>query len=164
MSQTLYDRDILLWSERTADALRRVAVGERVNEAVDWPNVIEEIEAVGRSELHACGSLLRQAMVHLLKLALWPDSQAAAHWRGETVGFLADARRAFSPSMRQRLDVPGLYRDALRQLSAEAGNNEIFGRVSEKCPFEVDDLLGGDSDVEALIGKLAPPIAGSPPS
>jgi hypothetical protein len=157
MSQTLYDGDILLWSERTADTLRRLAAGERVNETVDWPNVIEEIEAVGRSELHACASLLRQAMVHLLKLALWPDSQAAAHWRGETVGFLADARRAFSPSMRQRLDVPGLYRDALRQLCAEAGMAEPPARIAEHCPFEVDDLLAADGDVAALAGKLAAP-------
>jgi hypothetical protein len=58
----LYDADILEWSERQAALLRRVAAGERVNDtAPDWPNIIEEIESVGRSQLSAVRSLLTQA-------------------------------------------------------------------------------------------------------
>lgn len=56
----LYDTDVLTWSERQAALLQRVAAGERINDQVDWPNVIEEIESVGRSELHAIESLLFQ--------------------------------------------------------------------------------------------------------
>jgi hypothetical protein len=36
-----YDTDLLLWSGRQADLLRRVAAGERVNDQVDWENVAE---------------------------------------------------------------------------------------------------------------------------
>jgi hypothetical protein len=44
----LYVTDILLWSERQAELLRRHAAGERVNDdAIDWPNIAEEIEDVG---------------------------------------------------------------------------------------------------------------------
>lgn len=67
MPDDLYDRDVLIWSEQQAELLRRLAAGERVNDALDWPNLIEEVESVGRLELHACQSLLRQALVHLLK-------------------------------------------------------------------------------------------------
>jgi Domain of unknown function DUF29 len=42
----LYDTDILAWSKRQADLLRRVAAGERVNDQVDWGNVAEEIEDI----------------------------------------------------------------------------------------------------------------------
>ena len=42
----LYDTDILAWSERQADLLRRVAAGERANDQVDWGNVAEEIEDI----------------------------------------------------------------------------------------------------------------------
>ncbi len=49
MSDDLYDADILLWSPAQADLLRRMEAGERVNAAVDWPNLIEEVEALGRS-------------------------------------------------------------------------------------------------------------------
>ena len=112
MADTLYDTDILSWSEQQADLLRRAARGERVN-GLDWPNLIEEIEAVGRSELHAVESLLGQALLHMLKAVGWPESAAAAHWRGEALGFLLRAARQFAPSMRQRLDIADLYRDAL---------------------------------------------------
>ena len=46
MPDDLYERDILAWSERQAELLRRVANGERVND-VDWPHVVEEIADVG---------------------------------------------------------------------------------------------------------------------
>ena len=59
MPDGLYERDAFAWSERQADLLRRLAAGERVNEAVDWPYVIEEVQDLGLSELRACRSLLR---------------------------------------------------------------------------------------------------------
>lgn len=42
-----YEADILLWSEHQAELLRRLAAGERVNDQVDWKNLIEEVESVG---------------------------------------------------------------------------------------------------------------------
>ena len=36
----LYDDDILLWSERQGDLLRRIAAGGPVNERPDWVNII----------------------------------------------------------------------------------------------------------------------------
>ncbi len=49
-----YDTDILLWSGRQAEFLRRRAAGDLVNEAaLDWPNIAEEIGSVGNEQLHA---------------------------------------------------------------------------------------------------------------
>jgi hypothetical protein len=49
---SLYDEDILAWSERQGALLRRIAAGERVDDHdLDWDNVAEEIERVGRSQL-----------------------------------------------------------------------------------------------------------------
>ena len=87
----LYDDDILLWSERQAQLLRRLAAGERVNDQVDWENVIEEVESVGSEQLHAVESLLVQALVHMLKAEGWPNSRDAPNWRAEAVRFRGDA-------------------------------------------------------------------------
>ena len=38
---------------------------ERVNDLVDWENVIDEVESVGSEQLHAVRSLLRQALIHI---------------------------------------------------------------------------------------------------
>jgi hypothetical protein len=67
-----YDTDILIWSEQQAALLRRVAAGERVNDQVDWENVIEEVESVGSEQWHAGEGLLAQALRHMLKAEAWP--------------------------------------------------------------------------------------------
>ena len=36
---SVYDTDILVWSERPAALLRRIMLGELVNDQVDWENV-----------------------------------------------------------------------------------------------------------------------------
>jgi Domain of unknown function DUF29 len=116
MPDDLYDRDALAWSEHQASLLRRVTRGERVNE-VDWEHVIEEIEDVGLSQLHAVESYLELIFVHLLKIRTWPDSDAVNPWRAEFISFQSNALRRFAPSMRQRLDSATAYRSAVRQVT-----------------------------------------------
>ncbi len=162
MPDGLYERDALAWAEHQAALLRRLAAGERLNEAIDWPNVIEEVAEVGLSELRACRSLLRQALIHLLKLHAAPDSQAAVHWQGELAGFLTDARDAFSPSMRQRIDLAELYADALYRTGATPGNGPDC--PPRTCPFVLDDLVAIRPDITLLAARLAdaapPPASG----
>jgi hypothetical protein len=136
----LYEDDILLWSERQGDLLRRLARGEKVNDQIDWGNVAEEIEAVGRTERRACESDLVQALLHDLKVRAWPNSRAVPHWEAESRAARSDAQRAFSPSMRQRIDLNDLYATALDRMPAT-----IAGRppqpVPETCSFTLDELL-----------------------
>src|SRR5215472_2868042 len=112
-----YDTDILIWSEHQAELLRRHARGERANDgAIDWPNIIEEIEDVGRSELRSVESLLIQALVHMLKAEAWPLSRDAPNWRADARRLRIDAADIFTPSMRQRIDIASLYAKALRAM------------------------------------------------
>ena len=154
MSDSLYERDALAWAEQQAALLRRLAGGERLNEVVDWPNVIEEVQDVGLSELRSCRSLLRQALAHLLKLHAWPGHPAVAHWRGETASFLASARGRFSPSMRQRIDLADLYADALYEVRAGSDDADLLNPLPGTCPFVLNDLLAVRPDVTELVAKL----------
>src|SRR3954452_13510486 len=135
MANSLYERDILAWSQHQADLLRRLAQGEPVSD-VDWANVAEEIEGVGLSELHSVESFLDLMLVHLLKLRAWPDDEARGHWRGEVVAFQDEASRRFSPSMRQRIDLGTLYAEAVMQL--QAVDPDI--RLPVQNPFSLDQL------------------------
>ena len=152
MPDGLYDRDALAWAEQQAELLRRLAAGERVNDAVDWANVIEEVQDVGLSELRSCRSLLRQAMTHLLKLHAWPGSAAAAHWREEAGTFLDDAEQRFTSSMRQRIDLDELYAKALRRGQTATDDAGPPRPLPDACPFTLNELLTGD--VGKLTGKL----------
>lgn len=147
MPDGLYERDILAWSEHQADLIRRLSRGERVND-VDWDNVAQEIESVGLSELHSLQSLLRLVILHLLKVNAWPDSEACNHWRGEIVGFQAEAVKRYSPSMRERVDLAKEYASAVKQLRTE---NPGLG-VPPDNAFTLDELLEGELD--DLLARL----------
>ncbi len=159
MPDDLYYSDALAWAERQADLLRRLVAGERVNEELDWPNVIEEIQDVGLSELHAVRSLLRRAIEHLLKIHGWPGGPVA-HWRREVRTFLTDANQTTTPSMRQRLDLPDLYERARLLIAVDDLNGRPPSPLPETCPFTVEDLIVRGKalpDVDALVAKLAVP-------
>ena len=138
---TLYDDDILMWSERQAELLRRTAAGERVNSAeLDWPNIIEEIESVGSEQLHAVTSLLVQALTHMLRAETWPLSREVPHWQAEARRFRGDAADRFAPSMRQRIDLTSLYRRALLAMP-DTIDGQAPLPVPDVCPVTLDELL-----------------------
>jgi len=157
MSDDLYERDALAWSERQAALLRRVAKGERVND-VDWDHVVEEIEDVGFSELHAVQSHLRQMLAHLLKLHGWPDSDACQHWRNEVATFQVDAIGRYAPSMRQRIDLPRIYELAQRQIAPMRRGERVGLPAPATCPIALDQLLA--ASVEDLEAAFLSQIAG----
>jgi hypothetical protein len=138
----LYDDDILLWSERQSALLRRIASGEPVNETPDWPNIIEEVESVGEEQFHAVESLLLQALVHMLKAEGWPSARDVDNWRGDARCFIAQARRRFAPSMRQKIDLSGVYADALRAVP-ETMDGQPPLPLPQDCQVTLDALLGG---------------------
>ena len=138
-----YDTDVMTWSERQAELLRRLAAGDAVNETPDWPHIIEEIEAVGQSQIDAVESWLYQALLHMLKAEAWPLSDAVPHWQSEARGFRAQARRKYRPSMRQKIDVSGLYADALYALPETIDGVPPLP-LSTVCEVTLDDLLSRD--------------------
>lgn len=143
-----YDVDVLDWSEHQARLLRQHAAGKPGNEAPDWVNIIEEIECVGRSQLNAVRSLLRQALIHDLKCEAWPLALYVPHWRAEALRFRADAADAFSPSMRQHIDVAQLYGSAIRLLP-ESIDGQPPLPAPDTCPATLDDLLREAQPVQA---------------
>jgi hypothetical protein len=139
MSDDVYDSDILMWSEQQSELLRR-----RAANALDWDNLAEEIEDVGRSQFRAVESHLVQALLHDLKAVAWPESREVPHWQAEARGQRDDARAAFTPSMAQRIDIAALYRRAQRRLP-----ESIDGRaplpVPETCAQTLDEILGAET-------------------
>jgi cytochrome P450 len=138
---SLYDADFLLWSEQQAELLRRLAAGERVNDAVDWPNLIEEVEALGRSEVGKVRTALLHLMEHASLIALCPpDHRDIPHWSGEMRMFRDEAVEDYRPSMRQVL-APRLDRAwaAAREAAARKLAQPIT-RLPERRPFTLQDL------------------------
>lgn len=141
----LYETDILVWSEQQASLLRRLAAGERVNDQVDWGNVVEEIESVGNEQLHAVSSLLMQAIAHRLKAMGWPDARDVVNWQADARRFAIDAADRFAPSMERRLDIARIYRRALRTLPDSMDGKPPVVLPTE-CPWSLAELLAEDKE------------------
>ncbi|MGK7875044.1 MAG: DUF29 domain-containing protein [Xenococcaceae cyanobacterium] len=68
INSTLYEQDYYLWLEETAQLLREEKLSE-----LDIPNLIEEIEDMGRSEKRALRRNLVVLLMHLLKYKYQPE-------------------------------------------------------------------------------------------
>lgn len=67
MAALLYDEDLWLWSETTAELLKQQRFAE-----VDFEHLIEELQDVGKSERRTLRSQLERVMLHLLKWKYQP--------------------------------------------------------------------------------------------
>ncbi len=152
---SLYDADILLWSEQQADLLRRFARGERVNDAVDWENVIEEVGDVGRSEFNSVASLIEVGLTSLLLAHASPRPGPVGHWRPEARTALAGAARRYAPSMGPRLDLDELWALAAAARDKLAAEGGPAAPLPERCPLAVEDLVQRPPDLDALLVRLA---------
>jgi hypothetical protein len=85
--KTLYDEDFFAWTKEQAEVLRSAARGGS-NRKLDWENLAEEIESLGKSDRRELGSQIRRIIQHLLKLQYSLASIPRAGW----IQSISDAR------------------------------------------------------------------------
>ncbi len=151
----LYDTDFLAWTEQQAAALRRMA---GASNSLDAGHLAEEIEDLGKRDVREVESLLRHMFLHALKIVFDPASDANRHWRGEILTFQDDASRAFTPSMRQKIDVDELWRKAVHSFLAgilpDAARDLNWLRGMPEAPLGVAELTSSDLDLDAVLGTI----------
>ena len=153
MPDDLYRTDIVTWSRQQAALLRRHLAGERVND-LDWAHVIEEIEDLGNSEIAAVISLLSQAMIHALKIARWPESDAVPHWYSEAMTFLDQAQERYRPSMAHAIDVERRLAKARRLVLGLPSQGGPAADLPD-CPApSLAALMDEEADLRALVEAI----------
>ncbi len=109
---SLYDSDLVAWSAEQARVIRD-AGRQRVNAPIDWDNVAEEIESLGRSERRALSSRIGTVIEHLLKLQVSPATDPALLWRDT----IRRTRRQIAESLKDspslRCELPEMIADEL---------------------------------------------------
>jgi hypothetical protein len=153
MPDDLYHRDFVAWSQAQADRLRRLAAGERVND-LDWPNLIEEVEDLGRSQVQAVESLLVQALILAMKMAAWPENTACGHWRGELIAFLNSARRRYTPSMARLIRIEELHADALEAVRGTTLDSPPRP-LRHATDLTLTELVNRQLSPEEIVARLA---------
>jgi uncharacterized protein DUF29 len=75
----LYEEDFVRWTEQQSRALRELARSS-TNLPLDWENIAEEIESLGRSQRHELRSRIAVILEHLLKLVHSPAADPRRGW------------------------------------------------------------------------------------
>ena len=138
-SQTLYDADFYLWTQQQAVLLR-----EGKWQALDYANLAEEIESVGRSDKRELSNRLKVLVMHVLKWRYQPEGRQTGHswddtiWeqRGHIAAILED-----SPSLRREVAtrLAQQYPAARRKASRDTRLPETTFPAT--CPWSVEQLL-----------------------
>jgi len=137
----------VLWTEEQAAALRRA---NGFNLPLDWENLAEEIESLGKSDRRELRSQITQILRHLLKLEVSPAKEPRAGWQAtirearlEIEGVLED-----SPSLRRETEAlikkqiraaAELAADDLGQHGEQA--DAIWARLQNEV-FTAEQVLG----------------------
>lgn len=99
----LYEQDFNLWTKNMAIAIQR-----RDLNAMDWDNLLEEIEDMGKSEKRSLESYLELLIAHILKLKYWEAEKERnyTHWQVEVKNFRSRINRLLkrSPSLHQYME------------------------------------------------------------
>lgn len=148
-----HDTDFYSWTQDQAALLRALPRGSN---SLDIENLADEIEDMGRAEIKEISSLLRQTLAHLVKIAFDPEAPSVAQRVNEASGFQGDAVLAVSPGLRQRLDLPKIWKLAQRNAVDGLGEHGIkLPSLPEECPLTLDQLLDPGFSPRAAAAAVA---------
>ncbi|OYD90945.1 hypothetical protein CDG76_29990 [Nostoc sp. 'Peltigera membranacea cyanobiont' 210A] len=136
---TLYNQDFLVWTQQQAECLKKGRWAE-----LDVEHLVEELEALGRSEQKELGSYLQVLLMHLLKCQYQPKRKTKS-W----VNTISNCRNQIqdcledTPSLQRLLEdwewIQKYYRRARRNAANETQKSiETFPL---ECPFTMEQLL-----------------------
>jgi hypothetical protein len=141
---SLYDEDFYLWTQLQAELLRR---GPAASNRLDYDRLAEEIEDLGKSELHACQSLCEHIIEHLLKIEYSGRDQPVRHWRREIAEGRLQLKKKLTRSIAAKLDLPERYREAVGLLHyTEDDFPGLLARIPAECPYSLDQIRGDAGD------------------
>ena len=140
----LYERDFTAWAEAQTEALRKRGANE-----IDWENIAEEIESVGRSDTEAFQSQVEVILAHFLKIEFSDLSEPLLHWQAEIDAARSNLERKATPTLLARApaDVSRRYSYAVKDVRrAYKRRGETPPDLPSECPYTWDDVLGRGGD------------------
>ena len=136
----LYDRDFLAWTQDQADALRR-----RSSNELDWENLLEEVESLGKQQRNELRSHLIILLVHLLKWRLQPERRGRS-WELTIREQRKESNRVLleNPSLNPELGAILAEAYGTAVLRAERETRLASSLFPEVMPFGWREVMEGD--------------------
>ena len=136
---TLYEQEYDQWLEETVKILKN-----RQLDQLDYDNLIEELETLGRSEKNAVRSLLLQVIIHLLLLQFWTEEKErnSNHWSAEIITFRVQLEDRLTTNLRNylRSELDKIYQNACLIVNKKVQ----LTNLPDRCPYSLEELLQKD--------------------
>lgn len=142
----LYDTDFVAWAEQQAAAIKRGDWG-----ALDVPNLVEEIESMGRQQRAELHDRLVVLLTHLLKLDAQPDEVAhhrswrlsALEQRKQVVKLLAD-----NPSLKPGVEDATAEAFDVARIVAARESGASLSKLPSTCPWTFDEAMSSPLEAD----------------
>ncbi|MBV8452845.1 MAG: DUF29 domain-containing protein [Deltaproteobacteria bacterium] len=136
----LYERDYYAWTDGQAHALR-----ERKVSGLDWDNLAEEVEDLGKAERHRLESHLELLLMHLLKWVYQPQRRSRS-WSNSVREHRFRIQRVLRDNPSLTAALPQVFTDAYEaaRFSAENETGMDLSAIPESCPWNLDDAMRND--------------------
>lgn len=136
----IYQTDFYSWTQQQASLLKARQLSE-----LDFDNLIEEIETMGRSEKHALESRLAVLLAHLLKWKYQPERRGRS-WQltlKEQRIKLAKLLKT-NPGLKSEMDeiLTDAYQLAIVKAAKETHFDEAIFPL--QCPWELSQIIHAD--------------------
>jgi len=132
----LYQNEYDQWLSETVKLLK-----SRDLDKLDYDNLIEELETLGRSERNAVKSLLLQIIIHLMLYQFWQEARERNlnHWAAEIITFRVQLEDKMTTNLRNYLEseLPKIYQNALLIVQKKTQLNSL----PEQCPYSLEQLF-----------------------
>ena len=151
----LYDRDFVLWTEQRAAALRRAKASKL---PLDWENLAEEIESLGKSDRRELRSQITRILRHLLKLVASPAEVFRAGWRSTIRDARAEIEDVLEDSPSLRCEAPVIVAKQIRAAARLAAADLVeHGEPAEAVWVRLEQ---GGFTAEEVLGDWFPEAPG----
>lgn len=141
---SLYDTDFYAWTQEQSAKLREL-FAERANLPLDFENLAEEIESMGRSNRRQLINRLAQLDEHLMKLAFSLSWEPRRQWKKSVTGQRHSIAELLeeNPSLHRELPefLLAAHKKALDEFDLEKRIQLTMNELPGLCPFELDDML-----------------------
>ncbi|MGL6342978.1 MAG: DUF29 domain-containing protein [Waterburya sp.] len=124
----LHEQDFNLWIEEIKQKIQNQDFVD-----MDWDNLLDEIDDMGKSEKRSLESYLQRLIEHILKLKYWESEREKnyRHWRAEVANFRNQINRLLkrNPSFKKYMEeiYPEIFAEVVQVRSLEFDiPNDIF--------------------------------------
>ena len=136
---SLYEQDYVAWLDLTLTQLKQQNLS-----SLDWKNLIEEIESLGREQRHKVESYLLRLLIHLLLYQYWEIERtwSGKGWEKEIDNFRLELDLLLESQVLHNHLLSILEKDyAKARKLATQKSNLLPVTFPESCPYSLEQIL-----------------------